>query len=72
MLIFFNYLLCLEPEAAVNDCWAQGAVPKVVATPRKSVVPPDVDIFGGGDASIAAASPRPTSQSQSVFTVSAL
>ena len=62
-------VLCLEPEPAVTDCWAQGAVPKVFAPPRKSLLSQDVDVFGGGDASIAAASPAPDSQSLLVFIV---
>jgi len=71
-ITFFKYALCVEPEAAVNDCWAQGAVPKVIASPRKSLAQQDIDVLASGDASISAASLRPLSQSQSVFTVTAL
>jgi len=64
-------VLHLEPEPAVTDCWAQGAVPKVTAAPRKSLMQlTDVDVLGGGDASIASASPRPASQSPLVFIIS--
>jgi len=60
------FVLHLEPEPAVTDCWAQGAVPKVIAPPSK--LAEDIDVLAAGDASITAASPRPpSSQSLLVF-----
>ena len=62
-------VLHLEPAPAVNDCWAQGAVPKVAAPPRKSLLPTNVDVLAAGDAVISAVSPQPVSPSPSVFTI---
>jgi len=65
----FKPVLHLEPEPAVSDCWAKGAVPKIVTTPRQPLVQVDVDVLGSGDATISAALSRRVSQAESVFTV---
>jgi len=57
----------VEPDAAVNESWAQGAVPKVAAAPKKSLIQSyDVDVLASGDASISAASSRASVNSPSV------
>lgn len=73
MFIIFKPMSCLEPEAAVTDCWAKGAVPKVAsATLTQSLEQVDIDVLGSGDASVSAALSRPVSQAKSVFTVTVL
>ena len=37
-------VLFLEPTPAVTDCWAQGAVPRTLYTPREPIVEEDTQL----------------------------
>lgn len=46
LLILKIYFDFAEPEAAVMDCWAQGAVPRTVTGPRSSFTPTLTSLTG--------------------------